>query len=59
MPALACAAAAVGVDGYFFEVHPSPSHAKSDGPNMVALRDFEAVFRRVLEHDALTRRTGA
>jgi 2-dehydro-3-deoxyphosphooctonate aldolase (KDO 8-P synthase) len=36
-------------------VHPSPSHAKSDGPNMVALRDFEKVFRQVLAHDALAR----
>jgi 2-dehydro-3-deoxyphosphooctonate aldolase (KDO 8-P synthase) len=55
--ALACAAAAVGVDGYFFEVHPRPDKALSDGPNMVALKDFERVFRRVLAHDALRRKT--
>jgi 2-dehydro-3-deoxyphosphooctonate aldolase (KDO 8-P synthase) len=59
VPALARAAAAVGVDGYFFEVHPSPSHAKSDGPNMVALRDFEKVFRQVLAHDRLARQEAA
>jgi 2-dehydro-3-deoxyphosphooctonate aldolase (KDO 8-P synthase) len=59
VPSLARAAAAVGVDGYFFEVHPSPSHAKSDGPNMVALRDFEKVMRQVLAHDRLERRQGA
>ncbi len=53
---LACAAAAVGVDGYFFEVHPDPDKALSDGPNMVALRDFPRVFKRVLAHDALRRR---
>lgn len=54
---LACAAAAVGVDGYFFEVHPRPDKALSDGPNMVALKDFPRVLKRVLAHDALTRAT--
>ena len=52
---LACAAAAVGVDGYFFETHPRPDKALSDGPNMVALKDFPRVLKRVLAHDALTR----
>ncbi len=52
---LACAAAAVGVDGYFFEVHPRPNQAKSDGPNQVALKDFGRVLKRVLGHDKLTR----
>ena len=52
---LACAAAAVGVDGYFFETHPNPAKALSDGPNMVPLKDFARVFHRVLAHDALTR----
>ena len=53
---LACAAAAVGVDGYFFETHPRPDKALSDGPNMVPLKDFGRVLKRVLAHDALTRR---
>jgi 2-dehydro-3-deoxyphosphooctonate aldolase (KDO 8-P synthase) len=42
-PYLACAAAAVGVDGFFIETHPRPDQALSDGPNMVPLfqmRDF-------------------
>jgi 2-dehydro-3-deoxyphosphooctonate aldolase (KDO 8-P synthase) len=52
---LACAAAAVGVDGYFFETHPRPDKALSDGPNMVPLKDFPRVIQRVLAHDALTR----
>jgi 2-dehydro-3-deoxyphosphooctonate aldolase (KDO 8-P synthase) len=55
--ALACAAAAVGVDGYFFETHPAPDKALSDGPNMVPLKDFPRVLQRVLAHDALTRST--
>ena len=45
---LARAAAAVGVDGYFFETHPDPDHAQSDGPNMVPLDAFEAMLDRVL-----------
>lgn len=45
---LARAATAVGVDGLFFEVHPDPDHAPSDGPNMVKLDDFPGVLRRVL-----------
>ncbi len=53
---LACAAAAVGVDGYFFEVHPDPDKALSDGPNMVALKDFPRVLKRVLAHDQVARR---
>ena len=35
VPALARAAAAVGVDGFFFETHIDPSCALSDGPNML------------------------
>ena len=45
---LARAAAAIGVDGLFFEVHPDPDHAPSDGPNMLRLDDFRGVLDRVL-----------
>jgi 2-dehydro-3-deoxyphosphooctonate aldolase (KDO 8-P synthase) len=45
---LARAATAIGVDGLFFEVHPDPDRAPSDGPNMLRLDDFPAVLRRVL-----------
>jgi 2-dehydro-3-deoxyphosphooctonate aldolase (KDO 8-P synthase) len=45
---LARAAVAVGVDGLFFEVHPDPDNAPSDGPNMLRLADFPAVLRRIL-----------
>jgi 2-dehydro-3-deoxyphosphooctonate aldolase (KDO 8-P synthase) len=44
---LARAAAAVGVDGLFFETHPNPDRSPSDGPNMVPLDDFQAVLTRV------------
>ena len=46
-PAMAGAARAFGVDGYFFEVHPNPERAQSDGPNMLYLRDFETVLQRL------------
>jgi hypothetical protein len=43
VPALARAAVATGdVDGLFFEVHPDPDKAPSDGPNMVKLDEFPA-----------------
>lgn len=41
---LASAAAAVGVDGFFFEVHENPDQALSDGPNMIALKDFKQLL---------------
>lgn len=37
VPVLSRAAVAVGIDGLFFETHPDPSKALSDGPNMVPL----------------------
>jgi 2-dehydro-3-deoxyphosphooctonate aldolase (KDO 8-P synthase) len=46
---LARAATAIGVDGLFFEVHPDPDRAPSDGPNMLRLDDFPAVLKRILE----------
>lgn len=54
---LARAAAAVGIDGVFFETHPEPDKSPSDGPNMVPLGALEGVLKRVLRiHDA--RRAG-
>jgi 2-dehydro-3-deoxyphosphooctonate aldolase (KDO 8-P synthase) len=45
---LARAAVAIGADGLFFETHPDPDQALSDGPNMVPLGDFPQVVRRLL-----------
>ena len=52
---LARAALAVGVDGIFAEVHPDPSVAKSDGPNMLKLEDVENILKHLLEYDKLTK----
>jgi|SoiMethySBSTD1v2_1073268.scaffolds.fasta_scaffold312578_2 2-dehydro-3-deoxyphosphooctonate aldolase (KDO 8-P synthase) len=49
VPGLARAAVATGeVDGLFFEVHPDPDHAPSDGPNMVVLEQFPAILDSLL-----------
>ena len=45
---LARAAIAVGADGLFFEVHPDPDSALSDGPNMLKLNEFDDVLKRLL-----------
>lgn len=45
---LAKAAAAVGCDGFFMEVHPDPDHAPSDGPNMVPLRELKVLLEQLL-----------
>ncbi len=52
---LARAAVAVGVAGVFIETHPDPDNAPSDGPNMVPLRDFEALVRRLMAFDAVAK----
>ena len=48
VPAMALAAKAFGATGYFFEVHPDPEHALSDGPNMLYLKDLESVIKSLL-----------
>ena len=47
-PALARAAAAVGVDGYFFEVHDDPAHAKSDRATQLPLEILPKFLSDVL-----------
>ncbi|HOH24566.1 MAG: 3-deoxy-8-phosphooctulonate synthase [Bacteroidales bacterium] len=48
VPAMALAARAFGATGYFFEVHPNPEKALSDGPNMLFLRDFERIVKSLI-----------
>ena len=56
VPVLARAAVAVGVAAVFLETHEDPDNAPSDGPNMVPLREFEALVAELLEYDAITKR---
>lgn len=55
VPVLARAAVAVGVAGVFIETHPDPDNAPSDGPNMVPLRDFEALVKNLMAFDAVAK----
>jgi 2-dehydro-3-deoxyphosphooctonate aldolase (KDO 8-P synthase) len=59
VPALARAAVATGnVDALFFEVHPDPDRAPSDGPNMVRLDRFPSILDGVLAVDRAVRALG-
>jgi len=46
-PYLAYAAAIIGVKGFFFEVHPDPTIAKSDGPNSIYLSNFPDILKNI------------
>jgi len=53
---LARAATAVGIAGLFIETHQNPDSAPSDGPNMIALKDFAPLLERLMRFDALAKR---
>ena len=55
VPYLARAAAAVGIDALFLEVHPDPDHALSDGPNSL---DFESAAKTIEQVKAIYELTG-
>jgi 3-deoxy-D-manno-octulosonic acid (KDO) 8-phosphate synthase len=46
---LAKAAISVGVDGLFFETHPDPDKALSDGPNQIPLKEFPNIVENLLK----------
>ena len=48
IPSMALAAKAFGANGFFFETHPDPDHALSDGPNMIPLNELESVIKSLL-----------
>jgi 2-dehydro-3-deoxyphosphooctonate aldolase (KDO 8-P synthase) len=52
---LARAAVAVGVAGLFIETHQDPDRAPSDGPNMVALKDFGALIAELQAIDKVVK----
>ncbi len=59
VPALARAAAAVGVAGIFMETHPDPDRALSDGPNAWPLGRMRELLTTLRELDAIAKRSGA
>jgi 2-dehydro-3-deoxyphosphooctonate aldolase (KDO 8-P synthase) len=52
---LARAAAAVGIDGIFMEVHPCPDEALCDGPNMVTVAEMVSIMEQVMAIDGALR----
>ena len=48
VPYLARAAAAIGIDALFMEVHENPDMAPSDGPNMIPLAQLETVLKGIV-----------
>jgi len=48
VPFLARAAVACGCDAVFFETHPDPDRAKSDGPNMIPIAELPAILKQLL-----------
>lgn len=50
---LACAAAAVGIDGLYLEVHETPEHALCDGPNSLRIDEMAALLEKVVRIAAL------
>ena len=55
VPVLARAAVAVGVAGVFIETHQDPDKAPSDGPNMIPLKQLEALIAMLQEFDLLAK----
>lgn len=51
--ALSRAAAAVGIDGLFWEVHENPDQALCDGANSLALSSVRSLLRQILDFDAI------
>ncbi len=45
---IAKAGIAVGVDGIFIETHPDPTHAKSDGANMLNMVKMENLLKKLI-----------
>ncbi|HEY0983594.1 MAG TPA: 3-deoxy-8-phosphooctulonate synthase [Schlesneria sp.] len=54
VPFLARAAVASGCDGVFFETHPDPDKALSDGPNMVPLSELPRLIDQLTQLRSLT-----
>jgi 2-dehydro-3-deoxyphosphooctonate aldolase (KDO 8-P synthase) len=54
-PVLARAAVAQGIGAVFLETHEDPDNAPSDGPNMIALSDMDAVMKTLMAIDTIAK----
>ena len=55
-PVLAKAATALGIAGVFFEAHPDPDHALSDGPNSLTLQQAQTMCKQLCAIDAVVKK---
>ena len=55
VPVLARAAVAVGVAGVFIETHQDPDKAPSDGPNMIPIKELEALLQTLMQFDRIAK----
>lgn len=53
---LAKAAAAIGIDALFLEVHPDPANALSDAESQLPLSDLESLLIEIQQIDALVKK---
>ncbi len=58
VPGLARAASALGVENFFFEVHPDPDSSPSDGPNSIYLNSFEELVEQIVKHNFKLNKNG-
>ncbi|HBS06378.1 MAG TPA: 3-deoxy-8-phosphooctulonate synthase, partial [Leptospiraceae bacterium] len=58
-PVLMRAAAAVGIEGFFMEVHPDPANAWSDSSNQYWLDKTEELLKQLYDIDRLVKTGGA
>ncbi len=56
VPHLTRAAAAVGIDALFMEVHSCPDKALCDGPNMLDMAELPALLKQVQEIDRIAKK---
>ena len=55
-PILAKAATALGIAGVFFEAHPRPAEALSDGPNSLDMKQVQEMTRQLVQIDAVVKK---
>jgi len=53
---LSKSALSIGISGLFMEVHPNPEEAKSDGPNMLFLKDIKEILLNLSKIDTLIKK---
>ncbi len=54
-PILANCAISTGIAGVFIETHETPDTAPSDGPNMIPLKEMEAVLTKLKQFDTIAK----